>query len=99
MGRQALVNCGFLLRLLAKNGLTNDALDVGVRQLHAHRKSSLKPLEAGCRVQRGLSGANEEKSLIELCAAMLGDLLQVHGPLDLLADELLNLVYDEQGAG
>ena len=39
------------------------------------------------------------RRLSEIGAAVLGDFLHVVGALDLLADELLDLVHDEQGAG
>ena len=88
-----------MLRLLAQDGFADDALDIGIRKLHAHRKAGLKPLQAGRGVQRGLAGADEKKALVQLGAAMLGDFLQIHRALDLLADELLDFVHDEQRAG
>ena len=66
IGVQALRDDRLLLRLLAEDGFADDALDIGIRKLHAHRKAGLKPLQAGRRVQRGLAGANEKKALVQL---------------------------------
>jgi hypothetical protein len=49
-------------------------------------------------IQRRLAGADQEKALIQLGAAMLGDFLQIHRALDFLAYELLDFIHDEQCA-
>ena len=87
------------LRLLEEDGLTNDTLDIGIRELHAHLEPGLKPLQTRRGSQRRLTGANQKKTLVQCGAAMLRDFLHIHGTLDLLADELLNFVHNEQRAG
>ena len=56
-------------------------------------------MQAGSRVQRGLTSANKQQTLIQLGATVLGDLLQIHGSLDLLANELLDFIDHQQRAG
>ena len=47
-------------------------------------------------MQRGLAGADQQQAAAEIGADMFGDFLNVVGPLDLLADELLDLVHHQQ---
>ena len=99
MRLHGLADGGFVFRFLAQDRLADHTFDIGVRELDAHGKAGLKALEAGRGVQRGLAGPDEEQALIQLGAAMLGDLLDIHRPRNPLADELLDFVHDEQSAG
>ena len=99
IGVQAGRDGGRLLRLFAQDGLADDAFDIGVGELHLDPEPGLEALQAGHGVQGGLAGAHEQQSAAEIGAAVLGDFLNVVGSVDLLADELLDLVHHEQGAG
>lgn len=100
VGSHALGNGGLLLRLLAQDGFTDDAFDIGVGELRLDREARLKSLQGGCStVQRGLAGANQKQAAAKIGADMLGDFLNVICSLNLIADELLYLVNDQQRAG
>ena len=50
-------------------------------------------------VQRRLAGAHQQQPAVQIGADVFGDLLHVVGALHLVADELLDLVDDQQRAG
>ena len=99
VGVQASINRRFLLRLLAQDGLADDAFDIGIGKLHLDREARLQPLQGGCRaVQRGLPGADQQQSAAKISAHMLGDFLHIVRALNLFSDELLDFVDDQQRA-
>src|SRR5262249_39206454 len=75
IGAQTAGNNWLVLRLLTENGFANYTLDIGIRQLHRHSKTGLKPLQARRGVQRGLPSTDEKKALIQFGAAVLRDFL------------------------
>lgn len=88
-----------LFGLFAQDGFADDAFDIGVGELHIDHETGLKPLQAGHGVQGRLAGAHEQQAAAQIGTAMLGDLLNVVGALDFVADRLLDFIYDEQRAG
>ena len=50
IGLHAGRNGGLLLRLLAQDGFADDAFDIGIGELDAHRKAGLKSLQVGCHI-------------------------------------------------
>jgi len=90
-----------VLGLLAQHGLADDALDIGVRQLHLDGEAGLQAFAVPAWRCAGPDWpvAHQQQSAAQIGADVVGNLLHIVGALHLVADELLDLVDDEQRAG
>ena len=87
-----------LLGLLGQHRLADDILDIRVGERHLDGEARLEAAQTRGSRKGGLSGAHQQQPAVHILAASLGDLLDIHGPLDLVADVLLHFVHDDQGA-
>ena len=84
---------------LGQDHLTNDRFDVGVGQFDTDREPAFESFEVGCAGDCGLAGADEQQFAADVFAASLDRFLNVHRPLRVAADELLDFVENNQCQG
>ena len=86
------------VRALRQNDPPGDHFDVVVREFDIDREPALETLKRRRAGECGLPGAQEEQAITKPFAARLNDLLNHIGTAGVIADILLHLVEDDDGA-
>lgn len=86
-------------RLLLEEHLARDGLHVGIGQRHADREPIRELLEPAHLGQGALTGADHDDVALELLGDRFGYLGDQRGAVVRVADVLLDLVQDQDGAG
>ena len=90
---------GCLVRLLGRDDLADDRLNVGVAELDRHAETVAEFLKLGRTAEGRLAGSEDEHPAVELFAARFDDFLDLETAVTIVADELLDFIEHNQGAG
>ena len=88
-----------VLSILPEDDLTNHVFDIAILELHDDGKSPQQLLKLRGGMEFRLAGADKLERAAEALDAAFNDVLQIQDRPGILADELLQFIEHDQGAG